>query len=114
MSLESPTTAPACVTPADVFPPSAPPTLSAVSSDGKVNLIWEASPEPDVAGYIVLRAEAPSDTLSAITTTPVQATTYTDTAVTPGVRYVYAVVAVDKATPPNTSPQSRRVEETVR
>ena len=114
VSLESAATERACVTPADVFPPSAPPALSAVSSDGGVNLIWEASPEPDVAGYIVLRAEAPGDTLSPITAAPVQATTYRDTAVTIGVRYVYAVVAVDKATPPNTSPQSRRVEETVR
>ena len=35
-------------------------------------------------------------------------------AVKTGVRYVYAVLAVDKATPPNASAQSRRVEETVR
>jgi predicted small lipoprotein YifL len=114
VSLESAASQPACVTPADVFPPSAPSGFSAVSAEGVVNLIWEASPEPDVAGYIVLRAEAPGDTLSPITKEPVQGTTYRDTAVTVGVRYVYAVVAVDKATPPNTSPQSRRIEETVR
>jgi hypothetical protein len=30
------------------------------------------------------------------------------------VRYVYAIVAVDRATPPNTSAQSNRVEETAR
>jgi len=29
-------------------------------------------------------------------------------------RYVYAIVAVDNATPPNPSPQSQRVEETAR
>jgi len=34
--------------------------------------------------------------------------------VAPGVRYVYAVVAVDKASPPNRSAQSPRVEETAR
>jgi hypothetical protein len=34
--------------------------------------------------------------------------------VKPGVRYVYVVVAVDTATPSNTSPQSARVEETAR
>jgi hypothetical protein len=114
VSLESDATPPACVTPTDTFPPSAPGGLSAVSAEGVVNLIWEASPEPDVAGYIVLRAEAPGDTLTPITKEPVQGTTYRDAAVTIGVRYVYAVVAVDKATPPNTSPQSRRIEETVR
>ena len=114
VSLESDATPPACVTPTDIFPPSAPPELSAVSAEGVVNLIWQPSPDPDVAGYIVLRAEAPGDTLAPITREPIQATTYRDAAVTVGVRYVYAVVAVDKATPPNTSPQSRRIEETVR
>lgn len=114
VSIESSASAPVCVTPADTFAPSAPGGLSAVSADGVVNLIWDASPEADVAGYIVLRAEAPGDTLSAITAEPIQTTTYRDTAVKAGVRYVYAVVAVDKATPRNTSPLSRRVEETVR
>ena len=114
VSLESAASQPACVTPADIFPPSAPSGVSAVSAEGVVNLIWEASPEPDVAGYIVLRAEAPGDTLSPITKEPVQGTTYRDAAVTVGVRYVYAIVAIDKATPPNPSPQSRRIEETVR
>jgi hypothetical protein len=32
----------------------------------------------------------------------------------PGVRYLYAVVAVDTATPPNMSATSERVEETAR
>lgn len=114
VSLESDATPPACVTPTDIFPPSAPPGLSAVSAEGVVNLIWEASPEPDVAGYIVLRGDAPGDTLSPITKEPIQETTYRDAAVTVGARYVYAIVAVDKATPPNMSPQSRRIEETVR
>ena len=49
-----------------------------------------------------------------ITPTPIRETTYRDTTVTPGVRYVYAIVAVDRATPPNMSPQSTRVEETAR
>jgi hypothetical protein len=34
--------------------------------------------------------------------------------VTPGTRYVYAVVAVDTADPPNASPPSDPVEETAR
>jgi hypothetical protein len=61
-----------------------------------------------------LRGEAPGDTLQAITPKPLEATTYRDTSVTPGVRYVYAIVAVDRSTPPNVSGQSRRVEETAR
>jgi predicted small lipoprotein YifL len=113
-TLESVPSAPACVTPTDIFPPAAPKGLSAVGTAGAVNLIWEANTEGDLAGYVILRGEAPGDTLQAITTTPIRETTYRDATVTPGVRYVYAVVAVDRATPPNTSPQSTRVEEAAR
>lgn len=113
-TVESEPSAPACVTPADTFPPAAPRGLSAVGVAGAVNLIWEANTETDLAGYIVLRGEAPGDTLQAITTAPIRETTYRDTTAVPGVRYVYAVVAVDRAAPTNTSAQSNRVEESAR
>jgi len=103
-----------CVTPTDVFAPAAPTGLSAVGVAGAVNLIWEANRESDLGGYLILRGEAPGDTLQAITATPIRETTYRDTTAQPGVRYVYAVVAVDRAVPPNTSPQSARVEESAR
>jgi fibronectin type 3 domain-containing protein len=45
---------------------------------------------------------------------PIRETTYRDTTVQPGVRYVYAIVAVDTATPRNQSPESTRVEEGAR
>jgi hypothetical protein len=114
LTIESPASPPACVTPVDTFAPAAPKELVAVAREGAVNLLWAANTESDLAGYIVLRGEAPGDKLQAITTTPITDTTYSDTTVTPGVRYVYAIVAVDRATPPNTSPQSNRVEETAR
>jgi hypothetical protein len=114
VSLESAASAPQCVTPVDTFAPAAPKGLSAVGTSGAVNLIWEANTEPDLAGYLILRGEAPGDTLQAITATPIRETTYQDTTAKPGVRYVYVVVAVDRATPPNTSPQSARVEEAAR
>ena len=53
-------------------------------------------------------------TLAALTPSPVRETTFRDTTVRPGVRYVYAVVAVDTADPQNVSPQSNRAEETAR
>ena len=114
ITIESPASAPVCVTPADTFPPAAPTGVSVAGSVGAINLIWNANTESDLGGYIVLRGEAPGDKLQAITATPITETTYRDTAVTPGVRYVYAIVAVDRATPPNTSPQSIKVEETAR
>jgi hypothetical protein len=45
---------------------------------------------------------------------PIAETNFRDTTVTSGVHYVYAVVAVDKASPPNASAQSARQEVTAR
>jgi hypothetical protein len=104
----------ACITPQDTFPPAAPRSLQAIGGAGVINLLWDANTESDLAGYIVLRGEAPGDTLQAITPAPVTTTTYRDETVKPGTRYVYAVVAVDRATPQNVSPQSNRAEETAR
>ena len=58
----------ACVKAVDMFPPSAPKKLEAVASEGAISLIWEASPEPDVAGYVVLRGEAGSGQLAPLFT----------------------------------------------
>ncbi len=117
--LESPTTAPVCVTPKDTFPPAAPKNLAGVGSEGGVSLIWEADTEGDLDGYLVLRGELKPDgtqpeKLTPITKEPVKETTYRDNTARPGVRYVYAVVAVDKATPRNVSDESNRIEESAR
>ncbi len=105
---------PVCATPRDTFPPAAPTGLAAVAGPDGVSLIWDANHEPDLAGYLVLRGEATGGPLRALTPSPIRETTYRDTSVRPGVRYVYAVVAVDNANPPNMSAQSAHVEETVR
>jgi hypothetical protein len=102
---------PRCVTLTDTFAPAAPRGLQAVASEGAINLIWDANPEKDVRGYIVMRAIAPSETLEAVTPEPVRETSFRDT-VKPGVRFVFAVRAVDTAG--NLSPISARVEETAR
>jgi predicted small lipoprotein YifL len=114
VSVESPATEPTCVTPVDAFPPAAPAGLKAVPVPGAMNLIWDANGEADLAGYLVLRGEAPGETLQALTPAPIRETNYTDATVKPGVRYVYAIVAVDSASPPNMSAQSPRVEEVAR
>jgi len=101
---------PACVTRTDVFPPASPQGLAAVSTPGVVQLIWNANTEKDLAGYLVLRAEAPDETLRPLTPTPIRDTVYRDETVGPDVRYVYAIVAVDSATPPNSSAPSARAE----
>jgi hypothetical protein len=99
-----------CKTLADTFAPEAPKGLTAIPSDGAINLIWEPNAEKDLAGYIVLRGTAAAGTLEPITA-PIQETSFKD-GVQPGVSYVYAVTAVDRAG--NTSPPSARVTETAR
>jgi fibronectin type 3 domain-containing protein len=111
---ESAPTAPVCVKTVDTFPPAAPKNLQAVASEGAISLIWDPNSEADLAGYIVLRGAAGSDKLTAVTPTPIKESTYRDTAVKAGVRYVYAVVAVDNASTQNVSAQSNHVEETAR
>jgi hypothetical protein len=114
VSIESAPSEAACVTPLDTFAPLAPRGLSAVAGTGVVNLIWDANSEPDLGGYLVLRGEAPGETLQALTPEPIRETSFRDATVKPGVRYVYAVVAVDRSSPPNRSGESPRVEETAR
>ena len=113
-TIQSVSTTPVCVKPKDTFAPSAPKSLQAVASEGAISLIWEANTETDLAGYIVLRAAAPSNKFEPITPQPIRETTFRDTAVRRGVRYVYIVVAVDTATPPNRSEPSNRVDEAAR
>jgi hypothetical protein len=112
--IEGEASAPECVTPRDQFAPAAPSGLAAVPTAGQISLIWDANTEKDLAGYLVLRGEGADGPLAAITPAPIKETSYRDITVKPGVRYVYAVVAVDTAVPPNTSPQSARVEDTAR
>jgi len=110
-TLESEAPKPICVTLTDTFPPAAPKNLQHIASEGVISLIWEPNSEPDVAGYVVLRGVPPGDHLEPITMSPITATVFDDK-VPPGMRYVYAVQAVDRAG--NHSPASAPVEDAAR
>ena len=103
-----------CVTFVDTFPPAVPTGLLAVGSDGAVGLIWQPNDEADLAGYLVLRGLPPGETLQPLTPAPVPENSYTDVTAEPGVRYVYAVRAVDSTTPANVSPLSTQAEAAAR
>jgi hypothetical protein len=111
-TIESEPSDPICVTPKDIFPPAAPKSLTAVGDVGAVNLVWDANTESDLAGYIVLRGEAPGDNMQPLMPNPIKENRFTDRTVTGGTTYVYTVIAVDKAG--NRSPSSNRVQETPR
>ena len=113
--VEGPPSPMTCVKPVDVFPPAPPPPVSAVAAEGAISLIWEPSTSTDVSGYLVLRGEGADATLLPITPSPVVETRFVDRDVVAGMRYAYAVVAVDSRIPlPNTSEPSAPVEETAR
>jgi predicted small lipoprotein YifL len=113
-AIESDPSNPICVTPRDTFAPVAPKGLAAVSGTGVVNLIWDPNTDADLGGYLILRGEAPGDTLQPLTPEPIKETRYADRSAKPGTIYVYAIVAVDRATPPNRSALSNKVTETAR
>jgi hypothetical protein len=100
-----------CAMLVDTFPPAAPSGINAIASAGAINLIWEPNAERDLAGYLVLRGVEPAETLESVTPAPIAEPSFKD-AVQPGVAYVYAVRAVDKAG--NASAVSARVVETAR
>lgn len=103
----------AAVTPVKLTPPSPPANLVAIPSEGAVRLIWDASPEADVAGYLVYRASAPGADFIRLTPTPIPRTTYTDRTVEQGKTYLYMVTAVDRAIRRNESARSAPARATV-
>jgi fibronectin type 3 domain-containing protein len=114
-TVEGEASMPACVTPTDDFPPAAPVGLSSTVESGAISLSWAPNTEADLAGYVVLRGEAGDATLTPLTGSVITDAIYVDRTVKPGVRYVYAVKAIDTHLPtPNVSGESERVEETAR
>lgn len=80
----------------DEFPPQAPSGLVVLAEAGRTRLVWEASPESDVVGYLVFvrRGEAAYEPL---TPDPIAANEFIHRDTTSGVTYTYRVVAVDAA-----------------
>ena len=109
---EGPASAAACERPGDSFAPGAPGDIRLLPASGAITVEWMANSEADLAGYLVLRGTAGDDTLQPITDAPIRETQYIDSSVTPGVRYAYAVVAVDTAG--NRSAASMREQATAR
>ena len=95
------------VTPRDMTPPSPPANLAAIPSEATVRLTWSASPESDVAAYIVYRAAA-GRAFERVGSTRAPTATFVDRDVARGT-YRYAVTAQDSAVRPNESGRSNEV-----
>lgn len=78
----------------EIIPPAIPKGLTAKASTASVTLQWTANTEADLAGYMVLRADA-GDTNWNTIARKVQGTSFTDNTCLPGHEYQYAVKAID-------------------
>lgn len=95
----------------DRFAPVAPAGLAALPGPGEVRLVWEAVAEPDIAGYVVERAEPDSADFHRVGPESVTALEYVDRGLGSGFTFRFRVAAVDKSG--NLGPFSRPVEARV-
>lgn len=101
------------VTPKDEFAPAAPEPVSVASANGVISLFWPTSPERDVIGYNVYRADAAAADEKEwvrLNMEPLDPVTFRDDRVTIGQRYFYRVTAIDRFN--NESKPSAIVSET--
>jgi hypothetical protein len=102
-ALESSDSAPAIVTPRDIFPPAVPQGLVAAVIVGsptnapEVDLSWSINVETDLAGYRVYRSEQEGTPGQSVTPDLLLSPAYRDNSVQPGRRYWYSVTSVDRS-----------------
>lgn len=94
----------------DLFPPPVPGHLIAVAGADRIDLTWDASLAPDLAGYYLYRSQQSGEGYERLNREPLQAQSYADTRVETGGRYYYVVTAVDAEG--NESPFSEEVVAT--
>jgi hypothetical protein len=99
------------VTPRDVTPPSPPTNLIATQAANGVRLSWRASPEPDVAAYVIYRASAGAEFVR-VGSVRAPTTVFVDRDVPRGT-HRYAVAAQDGGARPNESARSSVATVTV-
>ena len=80
----------------DRFAPAIPGGLTALPGEGSVRLVWAAVAEPDVAGYLVERADPGSD-FHRITEASTADLEITDRGLGSGFTFRYRVAAVDRS-----------------
>jgi len=105
-SRESEDSLPVRVTPADVYPPAVPTGLAVSAESGVIKLYWFPNSESDLGGYRIYRSEMEGEGFEAIGGAGPAESTYVDGTALPGVKYYYAITAVDQRVPPNESARS--------
>jgi hypothetical protein len=80
----------------DRFGPAAPKGITALPMPGELILVWEPVAEPDVAGYVVERAD-PGSGFHRVTPEPVAETQFDDAGLGSGFTFRYRVAAIDRS-----------------
>lgn len=80
----------------DRFAPAPPANLRALGGDGEARLLWEASADADVAGYVVFR-EDPGQEFRRVTAEPVAGTEFVDRGLGSKFLFRYKVAAIDRS-----------------
>lgn len=80
--------------PSDTTPPAPPTGLTATPGNARVDLAWNASPEPDLAGYWLQRSTN-GGAFVQLNSTLLTGTTYADTGLVNGWTYTYRLFAQD-------------------
>lgn len=100
------------VTPVDLTPPQTPTGVVAVQTGEGIKIFWDKSESAEIGEYRVYRRAADKDSYELLAKVEPPHTLYLDATAVEGVRYYYAVTAVDQAASANESQKSR--EATVR
>ncbi len=80
----------------DRFAPEPPRALRALGGPNEARLLWEASPDPDVAGYVVFRAD-PEQEFRRVTAEPVAGLAHVDGGLASRLVFRYRVAAIDRS-----------------
>ncbi|HKQ97234.1 MAG TPA: hypothetical protein VJV75_05100, partial [Candidatus Polarisedimenticolia bacterium] len=108
---ESPAGPVFAVKPHDHFAPVAPTGIAVTVEGTQIRVYWFPNAEPDLAGYRIYRRAEGESEARPIGEVGAAESAFADAGAEPGVRYSYAVSAVDGATPPNESPRSEERSE---
>ncbi len=98
--------------PRDITPPSKVTGVTVVGTDSGIKVIWDRSPDADVAKYRVYRRTKKQKKAKMVGEVEASITIFVDKNVVDGVRGYYSITALDMATPANESKRSK--EATVR
>ena len=100
--------------PKDVFPPSAPGSITLAATPSVISIFFATNPEKDIVGYRLYRSEDPAldkALWQQLTKEMITTNTFQDASVSSGKTYYYYLTATDKAG--NVSAPSDVVSETI-